>query len=126
MAAAPSMRAGTAPLGESSALQERRASGRAATCSSSTAAPDRSVRRRQRRRECVAAYAQLRGAAAERLGIAERDASSDMDTGGVLSGVWLDSLVTNIPMTVRRHGLGCGWQGVYLAKLTFECGSRGS
>ncbi len=82
MAAAPSMRASAAQRGESLTLQERRASGRAASCSSSTAGSERSVRRQHR--EHVAAHAQLPSAAAERLGVAERDALSDMDTGACL------------------------------------------
>ena len=86
MSAGPSMHANAALAGESLILQVRRASARSASCSSSIVGPNRTVRRQQQRREHAAAHAQLPSAAAERLSIAERDASYDVDTGNVPAG----------------------------------------
>ncbi len=54
MAAAPSMRTAAGTAGDALALQERRAPGRAASCSSSAAGPDGSARRRRQLYELVA------------------------------------------------------------------------
>jgi len=86
MSAGPSVHASAALAGESLILQERRASARAASCSSSIAGPSRTIRRQQQRCEHAAAHAQLLSAAAERLSIAERDASYDVGTGSVPAG----------------------------------------